>query len=147
MNFFRSMEASASALTAERLRMDVIAGNLANMNTTRTANGDPYRRKFVTQAERPTTFQDLLAQKAGQPAPTVGAGVQVTAIQEDQTPFQLKYDPGNPDADANGMVRLPNVDMLQEITDMMTSQRTYEANVTAFNVSKAMAMKALEIGR
>jgi len=147
MRMFRAMETSASALTAERLRMDVIANNLANINTTRTAAGGPYRRRFITTAERTQTFSDVLAAKQGEAPPVTGAGVVVTSIQEDPSDFKLKYDPSNPDADAQGFVRLPNVDMLTEITDMMMSTRVYEANVTAFNAAKAMAVKALEIGK
>lgn len=147
MRMFRAMEASASALTTERLRMDLIANNLANINTTRTADGTPFRRRFAVQQERTESFDDALQREAEKLAAPSGAGVRVTAIQEDQAPFKLKFDPTHPDADENGMVRLPNVDMLQEITDMMVSTRVYEANVTAFNASKSMAMRALEIGR
>jgi flagellar basal-body rod protein FlgC len=146
---FRSMQASASALTATRLQMDLIANNLANINTTRTADGGPYRRRFAVQAERQAPFADVLDQALGAsstPAPA-GAGVRVVSIQEDQADFKLKYDPTHPDADASGMVRLPNVDLLQEMTDMMMATRIYEANVTAFNAGKAMAQRALEIGR
>ncbi|HEY3367210.1 MAG TPA: flagellar basal body rod protein FlgC [Symbiobacteriaceae bacterium] len=147
MNLFKALNVSASALTAERLRMDVVAGNIANINTTRTADGQPYRRKFVTQQERGQSFADLLVQQQAGTAPETGNGVQITSIQTDQSPFKLKYDPTSPEADANGMVKLPNVDLLQEITDMMLASRAYEANVTALNATKAMAMKSLEIGR
>lgn len=147
MSLFRALDASASALTAERLRMDLIANNLANINTTRTAEGGPYRRKVATQAERRETFQDVLDRAAGRQVPPVGAGVVITSVSEDPSPFEMKYDPGNPDADENGWVQMPNVDLLTEITDLMVSTRSYEANVTAFNASKAMAQRALEIGR
>ncbi len=147
MRLFKAMEASTSALTAERLRMDLIANNLANINTTRTASGTPYRRKVAVQAERPDSFQNVLDRQLKPDEPGVGAGVQVTSIVEDLSPFKLKYDPSHPDADEKGMVRLPNVDLLTEITDLMMSQRVYEANVTAFNAGKGMALKALEIGR
>jgi flagellar basal-body rod protein FlgC len=146
MGLFRSLETSTSALTAERLRMDLIAHNLANINTTRTADGTPYRRRFLVQAER-ESFQSVLDRQLDRSEPAIGEGVRVVAIQEDPAPYKLKYDPSHPDADANGMVRLPNVDLLTEITDLMISSRAYEANVTAFNVSKAMMVKALEIGR
>lgn len=139
MKIFRAMDASASALTAGRLQMDLIAHNLANMNTTRTAAGTPYRRRMLVQEERVPTFQDALDR--------AGNGVRVTQVVEDQSPFQLKYDPSHPDADAQGMVRMPNVDMLQEITDMMMATRYYEANLSVFNASKGMALKAIEIGR
>lgn len=147
MRIFRAMEASASALTAERLRMDLIANNLANINTTRDANGEPFRRRYAVQAERSETFKEILGRESGKAAAEPGAGVRVTAIMEDRAPFKLKYDPAHPDADETGMVRLPNVDLLNEITDMMVSTRVYEANVTAFNAAKAMAMRALDIGR
>ncbi len=146
MSLFRAMGVSASGLTAERLRMDVIANNIANINTTRGADGEPYRRRTVVQSERPADFSTVLAREIGNGVQP-GAGVRVTAIVEDPSPFKLKYDPGHPDADERGYVRLPNVDLLQEITDMMLSTRVYEANVTAFNASKAMALRALEIGK
>lgn len=147
MGLFRAMDASASALTAGRLRMDLIANNLANIDTTRTEEGGPYRRKVATQAERRETFQDILERAAGKSVPPVGAGVVVTSITEDPAPFRLKYDPGHPDANEDGWVEMPNVDLLTEITDLMLTTRSYEANVTAFNASKAMAQRALEIGR
>lgn len=150
MRIFRSLETSTSALTAERLKMDLIANNLANINTTRGPGGEPYRRKVTVQEERRDSFSDVFTRllgdsvtKAGEP----GNGVRITRVQEDPSDFKLKYDPTHPDADKDGMVRLPNVDMTTEMLDMMMAQRVYEANVTAFNVSKSMAMKALEIGR
>ncbi|MFZ5813993.1 MAG: flagellar basal body rod protein FlgC [Bacillota bacterium] len=146
MRMFQAMQASASALTTERLRMDLIANNLANINTTRTADGTPYRRRYAVVEERRDSFADMLAREAGRPA-EAGVGVRVAQIAEDQTPFKEVYDPTHPHADANGIVRLPNVDLLQEITDMMMATRVYEANLTAFNASKSMALRALEIGR
>jgi len=147
MRLFRAMETSTSALTAERLRMDIIANNLANINTTRTDAGTPYRRKMLVQAERGPSFNEVLQGQLSRESTGVGEGVRVTAIHEDQSDFKLKYDPTHPDADETGMVKLPNVDLLTEITDMMVSQRIYEANVSAFNAAKTMALKALEIGR
>ncbi|MDF2627106.1 MAG: flgC [Symbiobacteriaceae bacterium] len=147
MTIFSGMQASASALTAGRLHMDVVANNIANMNTTRGADGNPYRRRYVVQAERTASFDSALARETDKAAPRAGAGVQITAINEDTAPFQIKYDPTHPDADADGNVRLPNINLLQEITDMMLATRLYEANVTAFNAGKAMAQRALEIGR
>lgn len=146
MTLFGGMQASASALTASRLQMDVVANNIANLNTTRTADGNPYRRRFVVQAERTEPFSAALSREVDK-TPQAGLGVQVTAIEQDSAPFRLKYDPTHPDAGPDGMVRLPNVDLLQEITDMMMATRIYEANVTAFNAGKAMAQRALEIGR
>lgn len=156
MRMFRAMEASASALTTERLRMDVIANNLANYRTTRTAEGGPYRRRSVVVEERPGSFAGVLAQQQGQAAGSgaagaaaePGLGVRVAQIAEDQSPFKEVYDPTHPDADpTTGMVQMPNVDLLQEITDLMVSSRMYDANLTAFNAAKSMAMRALEIGR
>lgn len=147
MRMFQAMEASASALTAERLRMDVIANNLANYRTTRTAEGGPYRRRTVVVEERPNTFAGELARQAGRPAER-GLGVRVAQIVEDPSPFKEVHDPTHPDADpVTGIVRLPNVDLLQEITDLMLAQRMYDANLTAFNAAKNMALRALEIGR
>lgn len=148
MRLFRAMESSTSALTAERLRMDLIANNLANMNTTAPAGQDPYRRRYAVQAERRPEFQDMLDAELGKAQPLdAGEGVRILSIQDDQAEFKVKYDPSHPHADANGLVRLPNVDMLTEITDMMMSQRIYEANVSAFNAAKNMAWKAMEIGK
>ncbi|WP_123040035.1 flagellar basal body rod protein FlgC [Cohnella candidum] len=139
---------SASALTTQRLRMDVISANIANAETTRAeyVNGKfvPYRRKEVVVAPVQTKFGSLLDEKLN----AAGAqGVQVTAIKEDSTPFKQVYNPTHPDADANGMVSMPNVDVLKEMVDMISATRSYEANVTALNASKAMFTKSLEIGR
>lgn len=139
---------SASALTAQRLRMDVISSNIANAETTRAAvvNGKavPYRRKMVELEPTQAKFGDILSQKLdGSDA----RGVQVTRIQEDSSPFKQVYDPTNPDADESGMVLMPNVDMVKEMTDMISASRSYEANVTALNASKSMFTKSLEIGR
>lgn len=147
MRMFQALETSASALTTERLRMDVIANNLANYRTTRTAEGGPYRRRTVVVEERSGTFASALAQQAGRPAEP-GLGVRVAEIATDPSPFKEVYDPTHPDADpATGIVRMPNVDLLTEITDLMLAQRMYEANLTALNAAKSMALRALEIGR
>ncbi len=139
---------SASALTAQRLRMDVIAANIANAETTRAGyiNGQfvPYRRKMVVMEAVQPQFRDLLNEKMNGSA---AQGVQVTSIQEDSTPFKQVYNPTHPDADASGMVYMPNVDMLKEQVDLLAASRSYEANVTALNARKSMFMKALEIGR
>jgi flagellar basal-body rod protein FlgC len=145
MRMFKAMEASASALTAQRLRMDLIANNLANIRTTRTAEGGPYRRRYAVMEERQETFADALGRATQKAQP--GMGVRVKEIREDTSPFKEVYDPTHPDADENGIVRMPNVDMLQEITDMMMATRVYDANLTAFNAAKTMALRALEIGR
>ena len=139
---------SASALTAQRLRMDVIAANIANAESTRAqyVNGRfvPYRRKEVVLAPAAPSFRNMLNEKLN---PAGVQGVRVTAIKEDPSPFKTVYNPSHPDADENGMVYLPNVDLLKEMVDLISATRSYEANVTALNASKAMFMKSLEIGR
>ena len=134
------MDISASALTAQRMRMDVISENIANADTTRTENGGPYRRRVAVMGEQQLTFSSVLKQ-------ATGGGVAVTQIVEDMSDFEYDYDPNHPDADANGYVAKPNVDKAEEIIDMMSATRSFEANVTALNATKAIAMKALEIGR
>lgn len=145
MGFFRSIDISASGLTAQRLRMDVIAQNIANVSTTRTAEGGPYRRRY-------TVFQqaggdDFAAAYNDALRGTAGSGVRVDAILEDDSDFKLVYDPTNADADENGYVSMPNVDVADEMVDMISASRAFEANVTALNAIKSMAVKALEIGR
>lgn len=139
MNLFRSFDISASGMTAERLRMDTIANNLANVNTTRTAQGGPYRRQMVL-------FEERLAQAFGRSG-LRGNGVRVSRIVEDDDPPRLEYNPAHPDADEQGYVRLPNVNVVTEMVDMISASRAYEANITALNAAKSMALKALEIGR
>jgi flagellar basal-body rod protein FlgC len=124
--------------------MDVIAENMANISTTRTETGDPYRRRFVVFQER-TNDRDFAAffnrsQRAN-------GGVRVVSIGQDMSEFKLDYNPNHPDADEDGFVRMPNVDVVQEMTDMMAAFRAYEANITALNVFKDMATRTLEIGR
>lgn len=144
MGFFRSLDISGSGLTAQRMRLDVIAENIANVSTTRTANGTPYRRRYVEfQSMDQPSFQSFLSASLDEPA---GVGVKVSAIQEDTSDYKLVYDPTNADAGDDGYVRYPNVDLATEMVDMISAQRAYEANVTALNAMKAMAMKALEIG-
>ncbi|WP_283607254.1 flagellar basal body rod protein FlgC [Faecalispora anaeroviscerum] len=147
MAFLSSLDISASALTAEQFRMDVISENMANASTTRTENGGPYRRKLVvlqTQGEDQSRFhrifQSQLQQRAGQ-------GVQVAQVAEDTSDLTPVYDPTNPDANAEGYVMMPNVDPAKETVDMMAATRAYEANLTMFNAVKNMAAKALEMGR
>ncbi|HAP31725.1 MAG TPA: flagellar basal body rod protein FlgC [Firmicutes bacterium] len=140
MEIFRSFQISGSALTAEKLRVDVVAGNLANMQTTRTQEGGPYRRRTVVFAER-------LVQIANSPSFREGRGVKVAAIVEDPNPPRQAYDPAHPDANEQGFVAFPNIDLAKEMTDLITSSRSYEANATAINSAKAIYLKALEIGR
>ena len=150
MGMFSSINISGSALTAQRLRMDVISSNMANADTTRAkqVNGEwePYRRKMVSFSTQNLSFGDQLS-TAMKGTSSESGGVRVNQIVEDQTPFQLVYDPSNPDAGADGYVKMPNVDPLKEMVDLMSATRSYEANVTVLNANKSMLMKALEIGR
>lgn len=151
---FKSIDVSGSALTAQRLRMDLISSNIANANTTRARveNGEslPYRRQMAVFKPVNQSFQMALKKSMGSHA---GSGVKVSRIIQDQSPFKLVYDPNHPDAikDVNsphyGYVRMPNVDIATEMVDLISATRAYEANVTALNAQKSMAMKALEIGR
>ncbi len=145
MGFLSSLDISASALTAQRLRMDIVAENVANIETTRTAEGDPYRRQYVIFQERnDTNFSEYLNESISGSA---GEGVRVAEIVEDPSALKLVYDPTHVDADEFGYVSLPNVDLAQEMLDMMSATRSYEANVTVLNATKGMASSALEIGR
>jgi flagellar basal-body rod protein FlgC len=140
------MEISASALTAQRYRMDVIGENVANATTTRTANGDPYRRKFTVFEEKsmPYSFSEWLSNAQGNIS---GGGVRVVDMGEDQSPFKLVYEPEHPDANEDGYVEYPNVDIEKEMVDFISASRSYEANITVLNNYKSIAMKAMEIGR
>jgi len=144
MSFLNSMSISASALTATRLRMDVITENIASSDTTRAADGEPYRRKYVVFQERKNDRNFAAFFNRARRAP---GGVRVLRIGKDQSDFKLDYNPSHPDADENGYVRLPNVEVVQEMTDMMAAVRAYEANITALNAFKDMAVKTLEIGK
>ncbi|MBH0229267.1 flagellar basal body rod protein FlgC [Halobacillus yeomjeoni] len=151
MGIFDSMNTSASGLTAQRLRMDVASSNIANANSTRAqlnedGTWDPYRRKMVVFQQEGASFKSFL-HKASQAQGGYGGGVKATEIVEDENPFKSVYNPNHPDADESGYVQLPNVDPLQEMVDMMSATRSYEANVTSLNASKSMLMKALEIGK
>jgi flagellar basal-body rod protein FlgC len=142
MNLFRNFEISASALTAERLRMDIIANNIANANTTRTKEGGPYQRQvpvFAQMLEREISEQ-------GTPV-TRPAGVRVARIRSDNQPPRLVYDPAHPDANAQGYVAYPDINVITEMVDLIGSSRAYEANVSAFNAAKDMFRSALEMGR
>jgi flagellar basal-body rod protein FlgC len=148
MRVFNSFEISASGLTAQRLRMDVVANNIANVNTTRTAAGGPYQRQRVVFEPRREEAQFLLplateAQRRQQ----MTQGVRVVAVNNDPSPARRVYDPGHPDADAQGYVGMPNITLVNEMVDMISATRAYEANIAAINSAKTMAAKALEIGR
>ena len=150
MSMFGGMEISASALTAQRLRMNVTAENLANAETTKTPDGTPYRRKEVVLAEvQSGGFGSQLAKAvgAGSASGSQPGGVEVAGITQDQTPGKLVYDPGHPDADAEGYVRMPNVDTVAEMVDLISASRAYEANVTAMNAAKQMFSKTLDLLR
>ena len=138
------MNISASALTATRLRMDVIAENIANSSTTRTETGEPYRRRFVVFQERATDREFASFFNRARQAP---GGVRVVHIGTDMSDFTYDFNPTHPDADENGMVAMPNVEVVQEMVDMMSAFRAYEANINALNIFKDMATRTLEIGR
>lgn len=145
MSIFTSFDINSSGMTAERYRMDIISENLANANTTRTADGTPYRRKVVTFAEKETQtpFSRVLNQARDNYS---GKGVKVSSVQEDDwTEMKMAYDPAHPDADENGYVLYPNVNIVTEMTNLIDASRAYEANATAFTASKSIAMKGLEI--
>ncbi|MDD7794605.1 flagellar basal body rod protein FlgC [Clostridium sp. 'White wine YQ'] len=134
MSMFNSLRISASGLSAERLRMDTISSNIANVNTSRGENGKPYVRKIAV-------FQEALDDKKQL------NGVKAVGIVDDKSPLRKEYDPTNPDADADGYVTMPNVNILNEMADMISASRSYEANVDTLNANKTMFMKALEIGK
>jgi len=143
MDFFSSMDISASALAAQRTRMNLISSNLANANSTRTAEGGPYRRKDAVFAASPAQsgFGAALNKAVG------AGGVQISQVVEDQNPPRLQYEPNNPDANAQGYVAYPNINVVEEMADMISASRSYEANVTAANAAKSMALKTLDLGR
>ena len=143
MGMFDALSISASGLTAERARMDVTAENLANAQTTRGADGQAYRRKEVILQEQSGGFGAQLSAAMG----GRGGGVQVAGIAQDATPGKRVYDPGHPDADADGYVTMPNVDAVAEMVDLISASRAYEANVTAMQAAKQMFSKTLELLR
>ncbi len=137
MGFLSSIDISGSALTAQRLRMDVISSNIANAETAETETGDPYRRRVCVLNERKSFSSEL--------GSAMSAGVKVERIVEDESNFELDYNPTSPLADENGYVRMPNVDEVEELIDLVSATRSYEANITALNATKNMSLKALEI--
>lgn len=146
MSIFSAFNVNASGMTAQRYRMDIISENVANANTTRTQDGTPYRRKVVTfeqKGETAKTFSSFLGQASNR---YDGQGVRVRKVSEDTwTQMNMVYDPSHPDADENGYVTYPNVNIVTEMTNLIDASRSFEANATAFNASKSMAMKGLEI--
>lgn len=143
MSIFNSMQISTSGLTLERLKMDTISTNIANANTTRTDEGGPYRRKDVIFEESLIRERNKLTGRFERRS----SGVKVTEVMEDDENFKSIYDPSHPDADEDGYVLTPNVNMVDEMIDLLSAQRTYEANVTALNTSKSILKKALEISK
>ncbi len=147
MGIFLGIDTAASGLTAERLRMDVISNNIANANTTRTEQGGAYRRRYVVfqpREQKGKPFEKFL--NGAEQRMAVGDGVRAVRIEEDRNPGPLVYDPGHPDANEDGYVERPNVNVVSEMVDMITASRAYEANTTTMNASKSMIMKVLEIG-
>lgn len=145
MSFLSSFNISGSGMTAQKYRLDIVAQNIANAQVTRTEDGEPYRRKMAVLSSVNTgTFLDALKTATGV---VQKAGVQVEAVIEDESALVPVYDPTHPDANAEGYVMYPNVNTAQEMTDAMGASRAYEANVTAFNATKSIVLKALEIGR
>ncbi len=149
MAIFSGLNISASGMSAQRIRMDILAENAANVKTTRGDDNMPYRRKNVVFMEKPATnFSTILNSVTGYRNSYIGNGVKVTKIVEDtKTPMNMVYDPAHPDADENGYVTYPNVNVVTEMVDLIDATRAYEANVTAFNATKSMALQALDIGR
>ncbi|MBU1613783.1 flagellar basal body rod protein FlgC [bacterium] len=169
MGMFTAMNAAGSGLTAERLRMDIISNNIANVNSTRTEEGGPYRRQRAVFTPRkmqtgfsipmPRGINDQLgAQKTHKkhipfedaeagPRDDRFKGVKIVKVDEDPSPFRMEYQPGHPDADENGYIAMPNVNIVSEMTDMISASRAYEANVSTIKSAKNMFSKALTIGR
>jgi flagellar basal-body rod protein FlgC len=145
MDFFDAIHASSSGLSAQRLRMNLISGNLANVNTTRTREGGPFRRKEAIFAARPLeeSFKKILADRQKKQL----SMVKVDRVIEDSNPPVMKYDPQHPDADEKGYVAMPNINVMEEMVNMISATRGYEANVTALKAAKEMASRALEIGK
>lgn len=146
MSYMNGMNISASGMSAQRLRMDIISQNIANVNTTRDESGHPYRRQNLVFSEKtPAPFAGFLNSATGAKS---GSGVKVTQIIEDnETPMKMVYDPSHPDANEEGYVTYPNVNTVTEMTNLIDASRSYEANVTAFNATKNMALKGLEVGK
>ena len=149
MSFWDTIRTSASGLLAQRLRLDVIANNVANAQTTRTAAGGPYQRQdvvFMPATGSGSTFSEMMAAQNGS-LNSIQGGVQVAAIVTDKTPGQRVYDPSSPDADKTGYVTEPNVDPVVEMTNMISATRSYEANLSVVEADKNMALQALNIGK
>jgi flagellar basal-body rod protein FlgC len=146
MNFLSAMETSSSGLAAQRFRMNIIAANIANAQTTRTPEGGPYRRRDVVFGALPASrsFEEELRSRV---TPEDPLHVKVLGVTVDRRPPILKFDPSHPDANEEGYVAMPNINATEEMVNLMLATRSYEANVAAFNATKSMAVKALEIGK
>ncbi len=140
MNFLTSLKISAMGMMAQRKRMDIIASNLANIETTRTATGGPYRRKIVVMSAEPIEGFDRILDAQIH-------GSRIDAVVEDQSPFRETYNPSHPDANKDGYLLKPNIDLIVEMTNMMMARKTFEANISAIKTTRQMVLKALEIGR
>lgn len=147
MGIFGMINVSASGMTAERMRMDIISENIANVETTVTENGGPYRRKTAIFQERKNTEFRIPMENIDQEDNKVGNGVRVLKIAEDKSPFKYVYNPNHPNANEEGYVAMPNVNIVKEMTDMITASRAYEANATVITTAKGMANAALSIGK
>lgn len=147
MSVISGMNISASGMSAQRLRMDIISSNIANVHTTRDENGNVFRRKTVVFSEKNSdSFDSVLRSKTGGSSGL--SGVKVTSIVEDtETALNMVYDPSHPDANEEGYVSYPNVNTVTEMTNLIDASRSYEANITAFNATKNMALKGLEVGK
>ncbi len=144
MAFLNSIDVVGSGLTAQKLRLDVISENITNLNTTRTEEGGAYRRKLVVFEENESNFASILNEKNMQAS---GGGVSVTEIVEDPSDLKVQYDPTHPDANEDGYVELPNIDLVKEMADAMAANQAFSANVSAYNVLKEMIAKGLQIGK
>jgi flagellar basal-body rod protein FlgC len=152
MNLFSALKISSRGLTAERTRLNVASMNLANAHVTRTLEGGPYRAKsvvFSSRALEPGQAEGTKGDESGFEKRLSGLlqTVEVSQIVDDKTPFMEVFDPGHPDADENGIVRLPNVNVMEQMVDLMSAQRAYEANISAIDTAKSMVLKAIEIAR
>jgi flagellar basal-body rod protein FlgC len=141
MGLDQALDISVSAIYANRTHMEVISSNLANINTTRTVQGGPYRRKIPVFSEKPLEFSEALNAAESK----LSGGIEVSEIVDDPTPFQKVFNPGHPDADSQGFVSLPNVSMAKEMVDMVYVSKVYEANITAYNATKKMEQETLQI--
>jgi flagellar basal-body rod protein FlgC len=147
MSIFSTLDISASGMTAQRLRQDIIANNIANADTTRSPEGGPFRRHLVVFEPRGGNWTGIAPGSAWDPTMLPFDGVRAVAITTDQSPFKTVHDPGHPDADVNGDVRYPNVDPIIEMVDLMESNRAYEANFSVFETTKQMMLRTITLGK